>query len=213
MDLDDNSRSVIRHNLFNNSAITAHGQDTSEYGVRHFEIYDNMFVFDDADSDTYNVANGYFYLRGGTGVISDNTFVDIKSSYWGDPSEAILTLQHIRRNAGSPSCWQQGPPAPRQVGYGYVTGSGATGTGGYQGDLEPLYVWNNTGVLEIDRLDYQPDECGNGETVVDYIRLGIEYLVGSPRPGYTKFTYPHPLRMPAAPTAPAPPQNLRIVSN
>jgi hypothetical protein len=207
LDLDDNSRSVIRHNVFDNSAIVAHGQDTSGFGVRHWEIYDNAFLFDDVGADTFNLANGYFYIRGGTGVVADNSYVEVKSSEWGDPAQTTMTVQQIRRLAGPSACWHSGPPAPRQIGYGYVTGQGATGPGGYQGDLEPLYFWNNSGE-DISRVDYEPDECRNGQTVTAYVRPGIEYIVGNPKPGYTKYPYPHPLRNKAIPAAPT---NLRVV--
>jgi hypothetical protein len=45
INLDDNSRTVVRYNTFNNSAIGSHGQETSPWGVRHYEIYNNDFVF------------------------------------------------------------------------------------------------------------------------------------------------------------------------
>jgi hypothetical protein len=194
LDMDDNMRVVIRHNLFNNSAFVAHGQDTSPDGVRHYEIYENTFSFKDVGQETYNLALGYIFLRGGTGVIADNSFDDVNSSEWNDEPETTLTIQQIRRRAGLPECWHAGPPAPRQVGYGYVTGKGKTGPGGYQGDLEPLYAWNNSGTFVIALSNYQPDECGNNQHITDYIRPGVEYITGSAKPGYTKFTYPHPLR-------------------
>src|SRR5262249_34865151 len=41
---DDNSRVVIRYCTVQDSCLHAHGQDTSRYGVRHYEIYNNTFV-------------------------------------------------------------------------------------------------------------------------------------------------------------------------
>jgi len=38
MDMDDNSRTVVRRCLFNNTSFGTHGADTSNYGVRHYEI-------------------------------------------------------------------------------------------------------------------------------------------------------------------------------
>ena len=45
IDFDDNSRTVMRHNVFDNAAITSHGQETSAVGARQWEVYDNEFIF------------------------------------------------------------------------------------------------------------------------------------------------------------------------
>jgi Pectate lyase superfamily protein len=45
LDFDDNSRVVIRHCTFNNSGFTSHGLDSSPYGMRQWEVYDNTFIF------------------------------------------------------------------------------------------------------------------------------------------------------------------------
>ena len=54
-DFDDNSRTVVRHCLFNNSNVASHGAETSPEGLRHFELYDNTFLFDDLGEDTLNL--------------------------------------------------------------------------------------------------------------------------------------------------------------
>src|SRR6185437_6671994 len=43
--VEDNCRMVIRHNTFDNSALGSHGADTSAIGNRHFELYENTFIF------------------------------------------------------------------------------------------------------------------------------------------------------------------------
>jgi hypothetical protein len=42
--------------------------------------------------------------------------------------------------------------------------------------------------------DYEPDEVGRNLRSADYIKLGRDYYVGVPKPGYTKYACPHPLR-------------------
>src|SRR5215469_13682494 len=84
IDVDDNSRTVIRHNTFNNSAIGSHGQDTSAWGVRHYEIYNNTFIFTTSGTtpfgNTYPInLNYWFFDRGGTGCIFNNTVPDLVS--------------------------------------------------------------------------------------------------------------------------------------
>src|SRR5262249_9082146 len=68
VDNDDNGRAVFRHNLFNNAGFGSHGADTSNYGQRYFEVYDNTFLFNGYnDGSTFNL-NWWFYIRGGSAV-------------------------------------------------------------------------------------------------------------------------------------------------
>jgi hypothetical protein len=188
LDPDSNSRVVIRHNTFDNAAMASHGADTSLHGTRHWEIYDNDFIFTDhGDCDgslTLNL-NWFFYARGGTGVITDNILPDISSCAWGDKTEIYMTVQNIRRNSGPYPCWTT-YPAPHQIGQSH-DGVGPV--------TEPVHIWNNPGGGVHGIGDYEPDECGNGQTAVDYIQEGRDYVLG-PKPAYTKFPYPHPLRAP-----------------
>lgn len=203
LDVDDNGRIVIRYNTFNNSGFVAHGQDTSPYGVRHYETYNNTFIYNtNGDSRDFNMSSGYFFARGGTGVWTNNSMDDVNSAWWGNPSEVTLTIQHLRRNAGCCACETGGTPACRQVGFGYITGAGPTKTAcetanvgaGYEGDLEPFYFWNNTGTIAIGLSDYSPDECSGGPAVSSFIRSGTEYYPNTTKPGWTAKTYPHTLR-------------------
>jgi len=92
-------------------------------------------------------------------------------------------VQNIRRNAGPYPCWT-GYPAPHQVGQSHDGVSDVT---------DPVHIWGNTGGGTWGIGDYEPDECGNGQTVDDYIQLGRDVVLG-PKPGYAKYIYPHPLR-------------------
>lgn len=186
LDPDSNSRVVIRHNLFDESGNASHGADTSEFGTRHWEIYDNTFTFTDhgdCDGSLTAPLNWFFYVRGGTGIIADNILPDIDSCAWGDKTEIYMTVQNIRRNSGPYPCWTT-YPAPHQVGQSHDGVSAIT---------EPVHIWGNTGGGTFGMGDYDPDECGNGQTVTDYIQVGRDIILG-PKPGYTKYTYPHPLR-------------------
>ena len=186
LDPDSNSRIVIRHNLFDESGLASHGADTSEHGTRHWELYDNTFTFTDhGDCDGSQTAplNWFFYIRGGTGVIADNALPDISSCAWGDKTELYMTVQNIRRNSGPYPCWTS-YPAPHQVGQSHD---------GFSEITEPVYIWDNSGGGISGVGDYEPDECDNGQTVTDYIQEGRDFILG-PKPGYQKYTYPHPLR-------------------
>jgi len=180
-DFDDNSRTVVRHCLFNNSNLGSHGAETSPEGLRHFELYDNTFLFDNLGDDTLNLCR-WFWLRGGTGIITDNVMPDMKSQIWGDCDEIQMIVMSLRRD-----CRYAGHayPVPRQVGQGHD---------GKAPILDPLYIWNNPGNPRVGMNDYEPDEVGRGVRTADYIREGRDYHVGKAKPGYGKYTYPHPLR-------------------
>ena len=205
-DMDDNAKVVIRHNLFNNSGCGTHGADTSNYGMRHYELYDNTFIFNGySDGNTMNL-NYFLFLRGGTGVFTDNVVPNIISQDYGDKQEIVMTTMNLQRNAGPNPCWGAGTQngaryhCPRQVGFGYVTGNGHDGLGRsqdsvtYVGDSEPIYIWNNIGTVGIGISDYGLGECSNPDHSSNYIQTGRDYFYGTAKQGYQKFVYPHPLR-------------------
>lgn len=187
LDFDDNSRTVVRHCVFNHSGCASHGADTSAAGNRHFELYDNEFLFRDAGADTFNVT-WWLFVRGGTGVITGNVLPDLRSQSWGDKAELNFTVMNLRRKAGRHPCWRSGWPVPHQIGQGHD---------GKKPVSEPVYIWGNSGGgEEIPFLsDYEPNECGEGAAPVsEYLQPDRDFVVGEAKPGYVKFRYPHPLR-------------------
>ena len=231
-DFDDNARAVMRHVVFNNAAIGTHGADTSLWGLRHFEVYDSEFVFNGFSDLTTFSLNHWFFIRGGTFVVTNNVIPDINSQDYGDKLEFEITVMNLQRNAGPNPCWGAGMPgiqypAPRQPGFGYVTGTGLDGLGRstdfdaprqilgtYVGDIEPMYIWNNTtngvlnGAIRVDTSDY--GECSDADATADYVQSGRDYFLNAgAKPGYMPFTYPHPLR--TGGPAPSAPSNLRIL--
>ena len=79
--------------------------------------------------------NWWFFVRGGTFVIFDNTLLPIQSQDYGTKDDVNMTEMALQRNAGPIPCWGAGTSggadyyAPRQVGMGYVTGTGVDGKG------------------------------------------------------------------------------------
>lgn len=206
-DPDGNCRIVIRYNTFDNSALSSHGPDTGPIGLRHFELYNNTFTFTnfgDCDGSKTAALAYTVFLRGGTGVITDNVFPLLQSCAWGTKHNLIFTVMMPWRNAGPYSCWRGGYPVPRQIGQGH---------NGIATVLDPVYVWNNTGDGSQTpiRAKYEPNECGTSgtaQTIESYLSSGRDY-VGAARPGYTKYPYPHPLRGDTT-TPPGAPLNVRI---
>ena len=205
-DFDNNSRVVFRHNVLDNCTQGSHGADTSTIGVRHFELYNNELVFDSfADCNTELDLQWFFWVRGGTGVITDNSLPRISSTCSGQKGNIRLSALNTRRNSGPYCCWTQ-YPTPHQVGQGYGPGAVfhqyTSQCGPYAGDnfsyytyQEPLYVWNNTGTAgnAVGLAEDGEDACGNNQHVASYVQANRDYVIGV-KPGYQKFTYPHPLR-------------------
>lgn len=213
-DFDSNSRVVFRHNVLDNAGIGSHGADTGPIGLRHVELYNNELIFDtfgDCDGSVTLPLNWFFWMRGGTGVITDNILPAISSCAWGNKGSIVFSVLNTRRNSGPFCCWTN-YPTPHQVGQGYGAGAvfypftSACGT--YNGEnhsyyiyFEPVYIWNNAGTGgDATGLNQDPtDECGNGQQIANYVQQGRDYLIAA-KPGYAKFTYPHPLRSQPNPT-------------
>jgi hypothetical protein len=237
MDLDDNSRTVFRYNFLNNAGGASHGADTSSFGLRHFEFYNNVGIFQAYNDGSTANMNWWMFVRGGTHAVHDNTLAQISSQDWGNKGDFVYAVENLARNAGPHACWGRGGTngqyyyAPRQIGIGRVTGTGTTSgpqtslpnlfngltdAYTYVGDREPAYLWNNnrpdgsSSPLSIGFATAYTD-CAGADSQSNYVQSGRDYFNGSTaKPGYTPYTYPHPLtggtggqssgNAPAAPT-------------
>jgi hypothetical protein len=188
-DIDDRGRVVVRHCVFDGVSGLTHGF-TSTWGGRHFEYYNNQIA---GTTSNRNIAGRAFWLRAGTGVFTDN-ISDLPYQGYGD---AILLDIGDRTGTG---------PAymiPRQPGCGH---NGST----YVSD--PIYIWNQTG------SDAYTWGVSNGWDA--YVQQGRDIFVNQgAKPGYAKFTYPHPLRAafegggPEPTSPPSAPTGLKISNN
>jgi len=233
-DCDSNCRLVIRYNFIDNSGGSTHGADTGPYGMRTLEWYNNAGWFQAYSDGTTAAITWWLFVRGGTFVWHDNSMPAISSTDWGSKADVEVTVMTLQRE-DQYSCWGAGfttpgeyYPAPRQVGFGYVTGKGAvtypplgytnsstTANGAYVGDSEPAYIWNNGRTMNVVVSDFG---LNNGslscpasptpDSSASYIVSGRDYFNGTAKPGYTPYPYPHPLTQSSNPVAPAPPANL-----
>jgi hypothetical protein len=218
IDVDSYGRTVFRYNTSTNHGIASHGNDTSGVaGGRYFEAYNNTFIVDDtpipACGNVSENRNGFISLRGGTALIHDNVLPDPSGGTWGPKSAVIFNLENLRRNAGGFPCWGtvtapgSGYPVPRQTGWGYVTGATTvTGTScpncPIQQDIEPIYLWNNTGTGNYNAPAVANYNCASGDAcpncstcplIAAYVESGREYFTSTAKPAYTPYQYPHPL--------------------
>ena len=135
--IDDNGRAVFRYNFLNNATLGTHGADTSNFGQRHFEFYNNVGVFQGYNSPyatcgcTYTAnISAWLWVRGGTFLSHDNILPQITSTDYGTRPDFLYAVINLSRDGGPHACWGmtgtngQYHPAPRQVGLGRVSGSG-----------------------------------------------------------------------------------------
>ncbi len=218
-DIGDRGRIVIRYNLWNHSSVNSHGSDSGAWGVRHMEVYDNKFVL--ADSDWSYTQPWWVWIRGGTGVVTNNDWPLLSCMM-------RFSIMNLSDNQGPNPMWGKNTvaveyPAPRQPGLGYISGAwGAAGTsldglgrnidgyGLFIGDPEPAYIWNNSINLTIsDKLwrtfgsGYNnPDGLVGMDNVDDYIVKDRDFFLDIAKPSYTKYEYPHPLQVAPDPSGP-----------
>lgn len=222
IDADDNGRIVIRHNILSYGGFNSHGMDTSPYGLRHFEIYENTFLYPESQSHLANV-NKLIWIRGGTGVMFNNVIPNITGSSWGDKSEGVFDIRAQQDGSGQNygtyrdgrawlSCGKGTYPRQHQLG---VNWSPSVNTnGGYF--IDPIYIWGNIGSGSNSSggiLGFENGGTWGSQT--GYFVSGRDYFNGgAAKPGYTPYTYPHPLigsgTPPPSPAILAAPTSLRV---
>jgi hypothetical protein len=214
---DDGGRLVYRYNFMDNSGFAVHGADSSPYGNRYFDFSNNLGVFNHTNGQVLNMQN-WILIRGGTMLVHDNVLPNLLSQDYGQKANLVMAVWNLQWNINHNACWGAGfttpgqyHHVPRQVGFGYVTGTGtanyppdgvsnsSTDFYTYVGDSEPVYIWNNTGDHGGGGNNYSLSDgagiggsCTNADSVVNYVVLNRDIFV-SAKPGYTPYTYPHPL--------------------
>ena len=195
-------RFVFRYNTIMNDVLSTHGTETGgRYrSVRSYEIYNNAFT-------TNYLLFTAIFLRGGTGVIFNNTCGGM-----GGPTGylSLYRMDNYRttdprintfgicdgRNPWDGNNDPTGYPCLDQLGRG-------------EGDLlqgdkplnsvtravtwphqfsEPLYAWNNA----WSPVPNNPGSLFNNSAPA-VIQQGRDFFDGQRKPGYAPYTYPHPL--------------------
>lgn len=172
LDVDRGGRVVARNNSFDGTWFLTHGFTSGTYGGgRHIEIYDNKFRSSRTD-EARNLAGRYFWLRAGTALITDNDVAGpVRTQDYGSNIQ-ILQIGDNTTPAGS--------DGPMQPGWGH---NGNTDV------RDPIYVWGNSGNMgsSVGFNNQNGDwraVTGSNELVVD----------SGPKPGWSKYRYPHPMR-------------------
>jgi hypothetical protein len=200
-------RFVFRYNTVTNSSVDAHSVQGWNRACRRWEVYENTIQLVNA---------AYFtpiFIRGGTGVIFDNTIT-------GSWSEPFISFDNVRSfdnrsswfpidqthpgvcNGSSP--WDgiqaaNGWPCRDQIGRGRDNWQWTSGNPYPSQTSEPAYLWGNT-------MNGAPAQVRIRNNSGNWIQAGRDYVNGTPRPGYVPLAYPHPMSTGGStPTPPPPP--------
>ncbi|NIT60106.1 MAG: hypothetical protein GWN00_28990 [Aliifodinibius sp.] len=192
-------RIVFRYNTVLDYWIEPHsGCPNGGRAVLHNEIYENSF------EDTVPGGGGMWMamrIRGGTGVIFNNTVKD-------PDNDRVILIDNQRSCLSCNGIWSTNPcdgsspydgNTPGYYGWPCMDQIGR----GAKQESEPLYAWGNT----LNGNPVHIEEFGLcGRETEHHLVEGRDYYNGVPKPGYTPYVYPHPLATP-----PFPPEKLRIV--
>lgn len=188
---------VFRHNTLTNWGIDMHGH-CSWQGGREFEVYDNHWIA------TTDYGNKPFVIRGGTGVVYNNTYTSNGHRLEGEGLRMMEVDSGSTCSAGG-TCHACSYPAPYQIGRGT------------NNTLDPLYMWNNKldGKYWIvsDTKGWWPntgDSSCCSVLPMQIAQAGRDYYSSenNPKPGYKAYTYPHPFT--GSSKKPGSPMNLRV---
>jgi len=194
IDAHNGGRFVIRHNKVINHHVSTHHADMEigYRGVHSYEIYENEWIADG------NEIWSTLTLRGGTGVLYNNTF---NTSNGGAFSHIINLVNYCINDR---SCVERHTIYPALDQIGRTTGQ----------VLSPLYEWNNTSDgIDIDcdtffsadlndcgNCDSTPCAgCGSSPCTPCFIRENRDYYNDRVKPEYKAYTHPHPLSLPIPP--------------
>jgi hypothetical protein len=198
-------RYVFRYNTLNDVYVEAHSVQGDNRASRKWEIYRNTF------HQNQRAMWVPMFLRGGTGVVFDN----VLTGTWTTPGIALDNVRDCETRDVSGKCdgtspWDgnqaggNGYPCRDQIGRS-TDSSLWTPSRPYPAQgLDPAYAWNNK-LGASDVLFFHHNNCAN------HIQSGRDYYNNTAKPGYTPYTYPHPLVQGWTPAAIAPPENLRVV--
>ena len=203
IDANQGGRYVFRHNYVEDSFVMSHSlmNGTPTYfsrGTRITEVYENTFI---AVKPEYTRFAAIF-LRAGTGVVFNNRVTNLAV---GTRYSVAVAIDNVRTYDSPPYVGRadgtnpidgneesNGYPALDQIGRGQDVGPMGDPLPRYYATnripqaLEPMYLWNN----QLDGVVQEP-LVHNGCEI--HIKKNRDYYT-MPKPNYTPFSYPHPLR-------------------
>jgi len=188
-DCNSNSRCVFRHNTITAPMkIDGHGlaSNSPARGVRHMEIYNNLFSFSGANWRAIEI-------RGGTGRIFNNVSSSAYDTIYISLNDYCYIDGSNYSNCDSECKCADDRPVIDQIGVGIDPKSAAS---------EPLYIWNNirNGIAWTAGHSAITEACVSAcgaWSQAEAIISGTDYFISETKPAamsaYTPYTCPHPL--------------------
>ncbi|MGR9108896.1 MAG: hypothetical protein ACU843_18420, partial [Gammaproteobacteria bacterium] len=193
IDCSSSVRCVYRYNTLTNSSFNTHERGSLTASMRHFEVYNNTWIYNgpvgQPPANDLSAQGWAIWIRGASGVIFNNTMPDIKSQWWGDAKEYKFTIRTAEdaMPAGY-NCANTIYPALEQLGQSHD---------GVSYFRDPIYLWNNTvggNPLQTTQI-FNNWNWGNlcGFNWNTFFQWGRDAVLGTAKPGYAPYPYPHPL--------------------
>ena len=189
-------RYVFRYNTVSGSYPEMHSVAENARATRSWEVYEN--TFDGGTVHPWTMG----YVRGGTGVYFNNTYTGTWEVY-GIAMDNRRSWENVSYPPGvadgtspwdgntAPTETYKGWPARDQIGRGSDEWLWTDANPYPPQASDPAYFWNNKHG-DNDVVPYLANTAGDSRVAM-HIQEGRDYFVGIPRPGYTPYTYPHPL--------------------
>jgi hypothetical protein len=143
------------------------------------------------------------WQRGGTFVVTNNIFSALTGGNWGNKPEIRCDVRSQQDNSGTAysdfsdgRAWLSAGTGtyPRQHQCSVNWNSSVGTNSGYY--VDPFYIWNNTGAGSTGGGARNLANGGSwGSNGTCFVANRDFFNGGTPRPSYTPYTYPHPLRV------------------
>jgi hypothetical protein len=188
IDGDNGARFVVRYCSLTNFSLASHGAEAlPTNSVLQWEVMHNIWTMTDGQGLAFA-----FLARGGTGVMFSNTFTATGSGFY----NTAFNMVYYRALAGGPD--NPVPGAPNRFYPADYLGTQQPGCGvmiGTNSDPNfpsmpwasvPAYYWGS----KISAPMFFAEAGGNP---TNFVRLGRDFFMNTPAPGYSEYIYPHPL--------------------
>ena len=222
------ARIVVRHNTFLSITQGFHGTDSGGNRSPHsFEIYSNTYINNSSTTlRALTVRGGTGVIWGNTYGGSHGSWNGITLQYyrayssqsgWQQCNGTLWQLGSTDlASEGSRTCSVNGGVGFNNVdketlgpwGGNYTTGFDGTGLLGYPGRDQPgfttgqvsspIYIWNQT--PDLGAGTWAGGDPDDEALLATFIVQGRNWFNNIPKPGYTPYTYPHPLVIGGSPS-------------